>query len=1255
MNKTYRVKFNQHTGTYVAVAEISVAHGKSSGSGRLVAAALLASGLGMAVFSPEASATVWGELGTSASGVTEGVAFGPYDCKNKATSQTVKDNTNLPFTKTYPAGSNHEGAWLQGERGVVIGGGCDNIAVAMEDAVAIGNGAGATQKAVALGNMALANGFASVAIGDEAQAMGVTAISIGYKAGLSQQGDSNVAIGQNTGQYVNGNENTALGQYAGGSVIGNKNTAVGVNAGGLAQGDRNAYMGYLSGSGNRGNDNLNLGTQAGQGAWGNVSVALGLTAGYGAQGDANVGIGQKAGSSINGSRNTSMGNGAGFGITGSDNIALGSNTNQGLPTFLNNTGFTARGDNNIGIGSNAGNYYYMDADGTHMRDRKGNVYTQEINPTTSELALKDQNGVYYDLNTLWTQHPELRLAVRNNSVSLGNQAYANSLSVAVGYGAEALGIDTVSIGRAAGSNAIGNNNASMGVGAGIDSRGSNNVSLGNLAGNAAKGNFNLMLGDAAGTQLTGSHNILMGQGAGIAARTDKSVLIGVEAGRYSMGTSMTIIGTNAGLGSRGEGSSIIGAEAGAYSSGTDNVLAGRRTGGYLSGNNNTAIGVEAGVVAHGNDNVFQGSGAGALTNGNDNAFTGRFSGVATTGNNNVALGYMAGGLMRVDRTTGTMYDRSGSQITAPIGVTVNNATALGNLSLVLEDDGVALGSGSVANTAAGITGTFAPIGAASPEWVSTLAAVSVGGENSAGQTMTRQITNVSAGFADTDAVNVAQLQAGLRIAGAHYFSVDDQGTTVGNYNNDGAIGDHAIAIGPDAQAVGMRVLSIGNNAGNNAINAHTTMFLGESSGYNSENAINSVFLGGQSGAYSANVTDSQFFGYSAGIDASNVSGSNFMGFNVGQGAQDVVFSNYLGNAGRDSNGVTLSTIIGYDAGNEAKSVLQSQMLGSSSGERTENITFSNMLGYGSGGDSKNVHFSDYIGFIAGNRSEGSYNTAIGYTSSLALSGDGNVSIGKMSNSLTELNPYLGWFDRAGNPIAQPLSHKVSNSVALGALSLSTQNDGVALGSNSIASTDAGITGTFAPTANPSTTDDLSNPDSHIWKGTLAAVSVGGEDPYANTGVVNSRQITNVAAGTTYTDAVNVAQLQAGLATVETHYYSVNDGGVIGSNYDNDGAKGKNSLAAGVNAYAYADNTLAVGNQAQVSSTNTTLGSVQDQFLNNSSAIGSGANVRVESIDGPSNQHNSAQAAYATAVGSDAQVRYSPMSRPNNHKIKIELG
>lgn len=59
MNKTYRIKYNQHTGAYVAVAEISTARGKSGGSGRLVAAALLAAGLGIS--STAAGAIPWGD------------------------------------------------------------------------------------------------------------------------------------------------------------------------------------------------------------------------------------------------------------------------------------------------------------------------------------------------------------------------------------------------------------------------------------------------------------------------------------------------------------------------------------------------------------------------------------------------------------------------------------------------------------------------------------------------------------------------------------------------------------------------------------------------------------------------------------------------------------------------------------------------------------------------------------------------------------------------------------------------------------------------------------------------------------------------------------------------------------------------------------------------------------------------------------------------------------------------------------------
>ena len=59
-----------------------------------------------------------------------------------------------------------------------------------------------------------------------------------------------------------------------------------------------------------------------------------------------------------------------------------------------------------------------------------------------------------------------------------------------------------------------------------------------------------------------------------------------------------------------------------------------------------------------------------------------------------------------------------------------------------------------------------------------------------------KLTNIAAGTADTDAVNVSQLKEN-RIK---YFSVTSDKTGVGsNYDNDGAIGKEAVAIGPNAR------------------------------------------------------------------------------------------------------------------------------------------------------------------------------------------------------------------------------------------------------------------------------------------------------------------------------------------------------------------------------------------------------------------------------------------------------------------------
>ena len=95
-------------------------------------------------------------------------------------------------------------------------------------------------------------------------------------------------------------------------------------------------------------------------------------------------------------------------------------------------------------------------------------------------------------------------------------------------------------------------------------------------------------------------------------------------------------------------------------------------------------------------------------------------------------------------------------------ITANNAVAIGNGASVSAEGGVALGIGSVADRAAGEVGYDPATGAehvilendaARYVWKATKGAVSVGSDRE-----TRQITNVAAGTADTDAVNVAQLK-----------------------------------------------------------------------------------------------------------------------------------------------------------------------------------------------------------------------------------------------------------------------------------------------------------------------------------------------------------------------------------------------------------------------------------------------------------------------------------------------------------------
>ena len=140
---------------------------------------------------------------------------------------------------------------------------------------------------------------------------------------------------------------------------------------------------------------------------------------------------------------------------------------------------------------------------------------------------------------------------------------------------------------------------------------------------------------------------------------------------------------------------------------------------------------------------------------------------------------------------------------------------------------------------------------------------------------------------------------------------------------------------------------------------------------------------------------------------------------------------------------------------------------------------------------------------------------------------------------------------------------------------------VAIGANSFSNVGPGVVGY-----------DFKTNGSHNIQ-TNGAVSVGNVSDSDHTKWI-TRQITGVAAGSNNTDAVNVAQLKAAIDSVKpgggsgtggdgVHYYSVlSDETGDGSNYDNKGAKGKNSLAAGVSASATekAENAVAIGYKAK---------------------------------------------------------------------------
>ena len=348
-----------------------------------------------------------------------------------------------------------------------------------------------------------------------------------------------------------------------------------------------------------------------------------------------------------------------------------------------------------------------------------------------------------------------------DAIAMGSSSQAKlSNSIALGGNAKSLGADALALGGAAnaskdGAIAIGkeakaNNTNTTAIGLGATVTGTNSMAIGTNA--VAESNNSLALGT--GTEVRGA---LVNGYSAFTNQQNNNVANGVVA-VGNVGSERRIINV---AGGENDTDATNVKQLKFVNSNLAKSIAGPTYTGYEANGstykapdfnikNSTYHTVKEAVEAA-QTNFFSAKGTSADAN---------YDNTGATGNNATVAGVRTS-------AAGNFATAVGADATAAN----TNSTAIGYKAKSSVDDGVALGANSVASVAAGTAGynvktadsrTNGYSGLTGAALTSTMGAVSVGD----GGTKTRQITNVAAGTADTDAVNVAQLRnVNLKVAG----------------------------------------------------------------------------------------------------------------------------------------------------------------------------------------------------------------------------------------------------------------------------------------------------------------------------------------------------------------------------------------------------------------------------------------------------------------------------------------------------------
>ena len=401
----------------------------------------------------------------------------------------------------------------------------------------------------------------------------------------------------------------------------------------------------------------------------------------------------------------------------------------------------------------------------------------------------------------------------NDSIAIGNGAYSTSsgaalstASVAVGLKASAVGNTTIAIGTNA---KVKNSKQGIAIGGGAADNdgaiveGDQSIAIG---GNTyAKGDASIVIGgddtDNANSRTVDYTDIRTGNIVSANLQTAVQQLTGVnlgnprwttaDAGHASVtlgmkahsGNASIAIGTAADAKTRLSGTTdvtnAVAIGTGAKANRDNSIALGGGSTTDLAGTKQTSYTLPSGVVAawEGGDKTLPGDVVSFGSKGYErqlkNVAPGEVSEHSTDAINGSQLAAIANQLshkyVSINSNDNLNKDNSGAKANNSIAIGPNaSTTAAAEKSVVIGDgasatttNGVAIGSKSVASTAAGVAGYDANTGRTDTyanltgtTLTSTLGGVAVGTTD-----QTRQINYVAAGTADTDAVNVAQLKS----------------------------------------------------------------------------------------------------------------------------------------------------------------------------------------------------------------------------------------------------------------------------------------------------------------------------------------------------------------------------------------------------------------------------------------------------------------------------------------------------------------